>query len=249
MTRNNQITPGRQRMLLYLAQENDWLSVSDVFFGAKPEGIATPHGARKALKEMKCVKMKNVGTPLHPAYECSLIPTLSILKKLIDVFSNPNKLDEFVESRFCRDMIPLVVDACKQKTSPEDGAPIFFFSIDDELEFGEALSGNYPALRLILRFIDFSDYERIELIRRIKKKPIIGHVDMNAEEDVCANDGLNLDVSLGETHGDYVDLGAANGEISLEGDVSLYEPIPWKTLFILLADAHEIDSLITQSEN
>jgi hypothetical protein len=244
MTRNNQITPGRQRMLLYLAQENDCLSVSDVFFGAKLEGIYTLHGTRKALKEMKCVKMKNVGTPLRPAYECSLIPTLSTFKKLIDVFSNSNKLDEFIKSRFCRDMIPLVVDACKQKTSPEDGAPIFFFSIDDELEFGEALSGNYPALRLILRFIDFSDHERIELIRRIKKKPIIGHVDMNAEEDVCANDGLNLDVSLGEAHGEYLDMGEEYDDNVFGGDVGL-EPIHWKTLFTFLADARKIVEVIT----
>lgn len=228
-------------MLLYLAQENDCLSVSDVFFGAKLEGIYTLHGTRKALKEMKCVKMKNVGTPLRPAYECSLIPTLSTFKKLIDVFSNSNKLDEFIKSRFCRDMIPLVVDACKQKTSPEDGVPIFFFSIDDELGFGEVLCGNSHALRSMLWFVGLNDHEKIRLIGQIRDKPI---GCANAEEDVCADYELNLDVSLGEAHGEYLDMGEEYDDNVFGGDVGL-EPIHWKTLFTFLADARKIVEVIT----
>ena len=110
------LTPGRLQMALFLARKSDWVLVSDVFKhandeGATPEGITSLSGARKALREMKYIELKNITPTGRPNYECRLIPTLTTLQKLIAAFKHdPTVRREFMRSRFYRDMIPVLID-------------------------------------------------------------------------------------------------------------------------------------------
>ena len=179
------------------------------------------------------------------------IEDLSILKKLVNKFDDHDKLQEFAQSRYYRNQIPQLIDEFKQRIPTLKGEPIIFFSTDDELGLKEALKGNWLALKFVLRFTDdVGDHERIELIKKIQDnlKHIVKCADVSAEEDVWADDELNMDVPVGAIYGEYLDTREVNDVSGLGDDVSFYEPIHWKTLFTLLADASEIVSLLTRSE-
>jgi len=103
MTKNNQITPGRQQMLLYLAQRDDWMFVGAMFDGVKPEGIGTLHGARKALKELDYVEMQDV-TPGRPTYQCRLKQDTNTFAKLLIMFVGTEHQKEFLASGYCKHM-------------------------------------------------------------------------------------------------------------------------------------------------
>ena len=226
----------------------------------------------KILEKQKLIKRDSEGRG-HPDY-WYIIPDLKVLKEIIKrvkdyprahddfmeskcyrEFSDHNKLQaspEFVQSQFVQsqyfcNIVPQLNDEFRQKTSTEDGNPIVFFGISEEVALEEALTTNWHVLIFVLHFISISDCERIGLIKKIQDNlgGIVKCANMSAEGDMCENDELNLDVSLGECHGDYADVGEANDEISLQGDVSLYEPIYWVTLFIVLANASEIVSSYT----
>ena len=101
MTENNQITPGRQQMLLYLAHKNDWVYVTEVFRGADPEGITSLHGARKALRELDYVEMENV-TPGRPTYECRLKQDIDTFAGLLNTFIETEYAEAFLKSAYVR---------------------------------------------------------------------------------------------------------------------------------------------------
>ena len=101
MTENNQITPGRQQMLLYLAHKNDWVYVTEVFRGADPEGITSLHGARKALRELDYVEMENV-TPGRPTYECRLKQDVDTFAGLLNTFIETEYAEAFLKSAYVR---------------------------------------------------------------------------------------------------------------------------------------------------
>ena len=99
MAENNQITPGRQQMLLYLAHKNDWVYVTEVFRGADPEGITSLHGARKALRELDYVEMENV-TPGRPTYQCRLKKDTDTFAKLLNTFIGTEYAEDFLKSAY-----------------------------------------------------------------------------------------------------------------------------------------------------
>lgn len=101
MTENNQVTPGRQQMLLYLARKNDWVYVTEVFRGADPEGITSLHGARKALRELDYVEMENV-TPGRPTYECRLRQDIDTFAGLLNTFIETEYAEAFLKSAYVR---------------------------------------------------------------------------------------------------------------------------------------------------
>ena len=120
MKNENQITPGRKQILLYLAQKNDWVFVADVFKDVEPERITTPEGTRKALKELEYVEMNNVGVPVHPTYRCRLKTTLDTLKKLTIMFDHNNMQPEFMQTQYYLDMIPQLCEHFETQLRKED---------------------------------------------------------------------------------------------------------------------------------
>jgi hypothetical protein len=174
-----------------------------------------------------------------------VIEDFPILKKLVNKFDDPDKLQEFAQSRYYHNQIPQLIDEFEQRIPTLKGEPIIFFSTDDKFGLEEALKGNWLALKFVLRFTDdVGDHERIELIKKIQDilKHIVKCTDVWAEDDE-----LNMDVPVGAICGEYLDV-QVNDVGGLDGDASFYEPIHWKTLFTLLADASDIVSLLTRSE-
>lgn len=240
------------RIILYLASEPNSIG--------KAIADKTDLSESEVSKHLNNLKKKNIlDNQTCPTQEGKnytgkcwyVIEDLPILKKLVNKFDDPDKLQEFAQSRYYRNQIPQLIDEFKQRIPTLKGEPIIFFSIDDELGLEEALKGNWLALKLVLRFTDdVGDPERIELIKKIQDilKHIVKCTDVSAEEDVWAEDDeLNMDVPVGAIYDEYLDV-QVNDVSGLDGDVSFYEPIHWKTLFTLLADASEIVSLLTRSE-
>ena len=105
MKNQNQTTLGRQQMLLYLAKMNDWVFVADVFGNVKPDGIKTPAGVRKALKELKYVEMENVASSGRPTYKCRLKQDNDTLRALLTMFGVTEHPEEFFQSVYVQNVL------------------------------------------------------------------------------------------------------------------------------------------------
>lgn len=98
---------GRVQMVLFLAQKNGWVLVSDVFKHAHHDGITTPHGARKALMEIEYVELKNTTSDVRPTYECRLEPTIEALQNIMYVIRDDGKAHRvFIQSVYFREWVP-----------------------------------------------------------------------------------------------------------------------------------------------
>lgn len=188
-------------MLLYLAQENDWAFVSNVFNGAKPEGITTPHGARKALNELEYVEIVDCGTPARPTYQCRLIPTLTTLQKLIATLKHDTQAQhDLLRSHYYHSLIPKIIEEFKSAIprvypnttagrpdprwrdyAPEGaGAAMIAFDAEASESLRHALLNSQLALSFVLKFVASDEDERFDLLARVERG--LKHLKMDKSE-------------------------------------------------------------------
>ena len=107
MKNKNQISLGREQILLYLAQKGDWVYAADVLDDVKPDGISTQAGVRRALKEIEWVELHNVGPPARPTYECRLKQDPDTLHALFAMFVNIENehSEKFLQTLYVRNVL------------------------------------------------------------------------------------------------------------------------------------------------
>ena len=145
MVKTNQITPGRQQMLLYLAQRNDWVYITKVFEDTKPEGIDSLHGARKALKELDYVEKKDVTPGMRPTYQCRLKQDTDTFATLLNMFVGTKDQKEFLASAYCKQMTQDWSPHCLAQAPPAQMSDSMRSVFDaDEKEFPDASEPSFP---------------------------------------------------------------------------------------------------------